>query len=116
RGGAEENTGGTDLSRTGDADCHQGGGLHAWPSGSLATVDGCVESQRHHASVQAAATRWNAGARLFDRVRRADLQADRRFRRIWFSGIAFRLVCVANVFFELSQMSLAGGVHRGADQ
>ena len=68
------------------------------------------------AIVSARSSAGHAREWLLARVRRADLQADRRLRRVRLSGIAFGVVRAADVFFELAEMPSPRGVLRRPHQ
>ena len=93
-----------DFPGAGHADRRRRRGLLARRGGSAAARDGRLAAQRQDGHLPAEAHGRHARQWLLGNVRRADLQADRRLRRVRLPGIAFGVVRIADVCFELAQI------------
>jgi hypothetical protein len=114
--GPRKNARRADLPGAGDGARDGRRRLHARRGRSPAPLDGRLEALRQSRSVRGQAEGGDAPERLQRGVRRFDLPADPRLRRVRFPRIAFGQLRAARLCLFVAQASPPGGVLRSAAQ
>ena len=104
------------VSGTGDEDRHRRGRFHAVGSRQAAPRHGDLQARRNDRHVQAENDRRHARQRLFARLRRTLLRADRRLRHLWLSREPCGLLRAPRLCLGLDEMPLSRCLRLRASQ